>query len=463
MLRVGSDAWTKDDILKLIGALRPAKERMFHKWIESHPALLGLLEWGQVPEEGPRYEPWLVAEPAFESFQDFIAPYLVESIGRGMNQSFVQRDFARVRRFLEVATLLVPTRAEEILARLAHLLDDQAQALERVESDKAPFDREWFGYITPDFIALLNGLPESHASLREWLSLCLVNLLAKKATVLNFSSNAYNCMLELRCAPPIRSVLISSYRTFKRLRYVLLASKVLGILVGLCILVYGLIVLVRIDPLNPFYPPGPETRTVLRRAEEEIPTIEETYCSYRNRLRTIVQKQLTPAGADSMRYILLTNPQVNNEHTLWHHAVPGTHLSNYKPTAARMLTIVNGSQYDAVLFVIGDSALYNGFLSRGESLRTSISMRDQVAFYVGNSWQSPGSIKRGVYPWTDVKAQYGIFTKVDTTTLVLLDKTYHLPAGTGKKNARVSLTTGNGGLQLMPDNVLLEKISQKRP
>jgi hypothetical protein len=234
-------------------------------------------------------------------------------------------------------------------------------------------------------------------------------------------------------------------------------AKVIGIFIGLCILVYGLMKIFQI------YPPASNVPgDVLRRAEEEIPTVQKTYRTYRDRLRIIVRKQLTPSGADSMRYILLTNPQVNNEHTLWHHAVPGTHLSSYKP-AVQTLTIVNRSQYDAVLFIMGDSALYNGFLSKGDSLQTSISMRDRVAFYVGNSWQSPGSMKRGVYPWTDVKAQYGIFTNVDTTTLLLLNKTYHLSTSTGKKPLRVSLTTGNGGLQLIPDNVLLEEISQKSP
>lgn len=472
-LSIGEEVWTKDDILKLIDALRPAEERMFHQWIYENPALLLLLEQGLVSEDGPLYNPALTGDPRFESFQAFVSPYLVESVGRGMSQSFVQQDFATVRQFLEATTLLVPARAEEILARLIHMLKPLSHAPGRVTTGEEPFNSQAFRYITPDFIALLNALPESVADFREWFSIELINMLVKIGiTDIGFSHGVYKCLLVLHCEPDVREVLVANYTNFQTEAPELVVGKVysdlgrgcartvawvLGIIIGLCILVYGLMKLFHIDP------PTPNTRPhVLRRAEEEIPTVQETYRAYCNRLRAIVQKQLNPSGADSMRYILLTNPQVNNEHTLWHHAVPGTHLSNYKATAAVPLTIVNQSPYDAVLFVMNDSALYNVFLSRGDSLQTSISVRDDLAFYVGNDWQSPGSMKRGVYPWTDVKAQYGIFTKVDTTTLLLLNKTYHLPASSGKKPLRVSLT-GNGGLQLIPDNVLLEEISQKSP
>jgi hypothetical protein len=474
MLQIGEEVWTKDDILKLIDALRPAEEHMFHQWIYENPALLLLLEQGIVSEEGPLYNPVLVGNPGFESFQAFVSPYLVESVGRGMSQSFAQQDFATVRQFLEATTLLVPARAEEILARLMHVLKPLSHAPGRVTTGEEPFNSQQFGYITPDFIVLLNALPESIADFREWFAIELMNMLVKIGiTDIGFSHGVYKCLLALHCEPDVREVLVANYTSFQEetpelavgkvysdlgVGCALTVARVLGVVIGLCILVYGLMKLFDVDP------PTPDTRlNVLRRAEEEIPTARGTYRAYRNRLRAIVQKQLTPSGADSMRYILLTDPQVNNEHTLWHHAVPGTHLSNYKPTAAQSLTIVNRSQYDAVLFVMGDSALYNRFLSQGDSVQTSIRVADELAFYVGNDWASPGSMKRGVHPWTDVKAQYGIFTQVDSTTLLLLDKAYHLPASKGKKLLRVSLTTTAGGLQLIPNTVLLEEISQKSP
>ena len=473
MLQIGEEVWTKDDILKLIDALRPAEERMFHQWIYENPALLLLLEQGIVSEEGPLYNPALAGDPGFESFKAFVSPYLVESVGRGMSQSFAQQDFATVRQFLEATTLLVPARAEEILARLIHVLKPLSHAPGRVTTGEEPFNSQRFEYITPDFIVLLNALPESVADFREWFAIEVMNMLVKIGiTDIGFSHGVYKCLLVLHCEPDLRAALVDNYTSFQAespelavgkvyrdlgVGCALAVARVLGIIIGLCILVYGLMKLFQVDPATE------DTHlNILYRAEEGIPTPQETYRAYRNRLRTIVQKQLTPSGSDSMRYMLLTNPQVNNEHTLWHHAVPGTHLSNYKPAMAQTLTIVNRSHYDAVLFVMGDSTLYNGLLLQGNSVQTSLRVGDELAFYVGSDWASPGSMKRGVHPWTDVKAQYGIFTNVDTTTLSLLGKTYHLPAGTGKKPLRVSLTTGKGGLQIIPNTVLVE-ISQKTP
>jgi hypothetical protein len=449
-LSIGEEVWTKDDILKLIDALRSPEERVFHQWIADNPALCLLLERGQVPLDGPVYNPLLADHPAFASFQTFVSPYLVESVSRGMHQAFVQYEFARVQRLLDVAMALAPKPAEELLARLVQWLENLAQTLERVDAGEEAFDREQLQYITPDFIALLNALPERHAPLRKWLSVGLTNVLAKNSPGTKFSRIGYKCLLELHCAPAVRRVVLSNYRRFTWARHVFTLGKILAMVLALGLMLHGLI--------NLALPAPPRRQTV-----QVVPAVYDTYQSYRNYLRAIVQKQLTPAGADSMRYILLTDPQVNNNHTLWHHAVPGTHLSNYKPAVAQTLTIVNGSHYDAVLFVMGDSALYNGFLSQGDSLQTFIHVRDKLAFYAGNNWASPGGMKRGVYPWTDVKAQYGIFTQVDSTTLLLLGKTYHLPAGTGKKPLRVSLTTGTSGLQLVPNTVLVEEISQKSP
>lgn len=474
-LQIGEEGWTKDDILKLIDALRPAQERMFHQWIYENPTLLLLLEQGLVTDEGSLYHPTLADNPAFESFQGFVSPYLVESVGRGMNQSFVQRDFAAVRQFLEAVTLLAPARAEEILARLSHSLQTLGHDLKRVETGEEPFNSERFGYITPEFITLLNALPESLAYLRERLSVHLINLLVTIGRAdIGFSHGVYKCLLELHCVPEVRSTLIANYTSFTvyepdivagkvyqdlGVGCALIAVKVLGVAIGLCILVYVLMKLLNID-----VPTSNVPREVLRRAEEEMPTVQHTYRAYRDRLRKIVQKQMTPSGADSMRYILLTNPQVNLEHTLWHHAVPGTHLSNYRSIAGRTVTVVNQSSYDAVLFVMSDSVLYNAFLGQGDSLQTPIRARDKLAFYVGNGWESPGSMKRGVHPWTDVNALYGMFTNVDSTTLSQLDKTYFPPpSGTGRNPLRVLLTTGNDGLQLHPDNVLVEETSQETP
>jgi hypothetical protein len=163
-----------------------------------------------------------------------------------------------------------------------------------------------------------------------------------------------------------------------------------------------------------------------------------------------------------MRYVLLTDPQVNNEHTLWHFAVPGTHLSNYRATGGQSLNVVNQSLYDAVLFVMEDSTLYHAFLAKGDSLQTSITKRDTVAFYVGNRWVPPGSMKQGVYPWTDKKALYGIFTEVDTSTLSQLDKTYVLaPGRTTHSPLRVLLTSAAGGVSLVPDSILVREVPQE--
>ncbi|MBT1687670.1 hypothetical protein [Dawidia soli] len=441
MLQIEKEGWTKDDILKLTDALRPSEERMYHQWISADPALLRLLERGQVSDKGPLYNPALADHPAFESFQSFVSPYLAESIGRALSQAFAQYNFSGVRRLLEATALLTTAHVEEVQARLAGLLEDLAHALRRVEMGEEAFDRERFGrFVTPDFITLLNGLPESQAALREWLSVGLVNVLAKKVAGFAFSRKAYKCLLEMQCPPHVRQVLLSNYRSFRWL-----PVKLLAMWMSLCLIVYSLIMLGDIDS----YP------------SSAVGT--DTYRSYRNHLRTLVQKQMTPSGADSMRYILLTNPQVNNDHTLWHHAVPGTHLSDYRAAGAQPLTMVNRSPYDAVLFVMSDSALYNGFLARGDSLQVPIQAGDRLAFYVGNSWVPPGSMKRGVYPWTDVKALYGIFTSVDSTTLLLLDKIYCLSAaGAHTMPACIRLTTGDSGLLLDPGQVL-EEISEKSP
>jgi hypothetical protein len=472
-LRIGEEEWTKDDILKLIGLLRPAAARTFHQWIYENPALLLLVEKGLVSDEGPLYPPALATHPAFDSFQVFLSPYLVDSVSHGLHQSFLRLDFGAVRQFLEATTLLIPSRAEETLARLSMLLQSLARTFRRVETGEEPFDSQRLGYIiTPEFIALLNALPERLANQREWVSVHLINLVAKIGTTdIAFSHRTYKCLLDLQCVPDIRRALIFNYSNFKAQaptvvarkvyrdvgrRFVWSTARVLGVFIGLCILVVGVMTVFRID-----LPASGASASIVHGEEEEVTEVQRTYHAYRDRLRAIVQKQMTPAGADSMRYILLTNPQVNHVQTLWHHAVPGMHLANDKTNGARGLMIVNQSRYDAMLFVMGDSALYNGFLARGDSVQLFLGIRDKLAFYIGNSWQSPGSMKRGVYPWTDVKAQYGIFTTVDTTTLSQLDKTYHLsPAALGK-TLRVSLTTSPNGLRLVPASVLLQDASQK--
>jgi hypothetical protein len=473
ILRGGGKEWTKDDILKLISMLRQVEERKFHQWIYENPALLLLVEEGLVSEESPLYHPGLVADPNFESFQAFISPYLVDPVSRGLQQSLAQLDFAVARQFLEATTLLIPARAEEILAKLSPWLQALARMFRRVEAGDEPFDSQRLGYIiTPEFIALLNALPASVADRREWLTVNLINLVVKIGTTdIAFSHRTYKCLLDLHCAPDIRRALIFNYSNFKAQmptvvarkvyhdvgrRFAWTVTRVLGVFIGLCILVFGLMTVFHID-----LPASGASASVLRGTEETVTEVQHTYYVYRDRLQTIVQKQMTPAGADSMRYIVLTNPQVNHVQTLWHHAVPGMPLSNYKNNSGRRLMIVNRSRYDAMLFVMGDSALYNGFLAQGDSVQIVPGLRDKLAFYVGNSWRSPGNMKRGVYPWTDAKAQYGIFTTVDSTTRGQLDKIYHLSPAAAATRLRVLLTTDYGGLRLVPGNVLVQDASQK--
>jgi hypothetical protein len=202
------------------------------------------------------------------------------------------------------------------------------------------------------------------------------------------------------------------------------------------------------------------------------------YDAFIDRLSVVVEKQLTQAGKDSIRYMLITGNDLMFDSTGMQVPLREYSLEDYGPPESGVVQIANNSAYAILLINRNDAAVYTTFLQKGKTLQIKMAPADRLSFYAGSEWYistsvltrptstsadskapvNPVDFSHGEYlSGADGKSLDGVFTEVDTTTLSYLRKSFQYRGGTigVSDDIRVFLTSPVGkGLHVAYDSSL---------
>jgi hypothetical protein len=437
-LQVGTQSLTKDDILTLIEDLKQQQSYLFHQWIYDNPRLLTLLEKGTAPTAGPLYDRNLSYRAEFRQFKIFISPYLVQPIGKGINQAFLKRDFSTARSFLLARHLLESTFFDDTFGKLGHSLKSLAEELKRTERKEIPFVPDHYGFVDGTFVDFLNDLPEALSQYREMLAIALINLSVEiQRTHADFCQRIYSYLQGLNCSPETKRIIMQNRSIFNRHHEKQettssSSSSRSGCGAGIGI-TFFIITLLRVlinlaDDDDHAYTPINLNQTSI--PGTGITLSEMGYQAFTARIGRIVKRQMTASGRDSIAEVIRQQPPY----------VPPTGTSlypdfcesllTYQPTSSIPSQLLNNSDYDIVIFLRNQQATYTAYLAKGQKIETKMAVQDVLSFYAGNDWSYDVTFKAHLLMRAGVERTVrGVFLLPDSTTLHYLNRSYQFIGG----------------------------------
>lgn len=446
-LQVGTQSLTKDDILTLIEDLKQQQSYVFHQWIHDNPRLLALLEKGTAPGVGLLYDRNLSYRAEFKQFKVFVSPYLVQPVGKGLNQAVLKRDFTTARAFLSARNLLDAAFFDETFGKVGHSLKSIADEIKRTERKEINFVASHYSFVDGAFIDFLNDLPEALSQYRETLAIALINLSVEvQHTHADFCQRIYTYLQGLNCSAETKRIIMQNRAIFNRHeeRQEATASEggsrsgcgsTIGIAFFIITILRVLINLADDDdlgsklvPYNPASIPG-----------VSISVSEMGYQTFMSRIRRVVQRQLTPQGKDSIADVIreqppyeipVTGPQLYPDFT--------QSLLAYQPQNATPTTLLNNSKYDVLVFLRNHEDTYVAFLARKEKMETKMVAEDVVSFYAGRDWSYDVTFTAHEFMGAGIDhTVHGAFLSPDSTTLDYLKRSYQY---TGNQSSSGNIT-----------------------
>jgi hypothetical protein len=433
-LQVGTQSLTKDDILTLIEDLKQQQSYVFHQWIYDNPRLLALLENGTTPGVGLLYDRNLSYRAEFKQFKVFISPYLVQPVGKGLNQAVLKRDFTTARAFLSARNLLDAAFFDETFGKVGHSLKSIADEMKRTERKEIAFVPDHYSFVDGSFIDFLNDLPEALSQYREMLAIALINLSVEvQHTHADFCQRIYTYLQGLNCSAETKRIIMQNRAIFNRHEEQQEATSTdsgsrsgCGSTIGI---VFFIITILRIlinladdddlgsdyVPYNPPHVPG-----------VSISVSEMGYQTFIARIRQMVERQLTPHGKDSIAAVIREQPPYElpaSGHQLYPEFTQS--LLAYQPQNARPATLLNDSKYDIVVFLRNHTDTHVAFLARKQKIETKLVAEDVVSFYAGHDWSYNVTFEANEFIRAGVEhTVHGAFLSPDSTTLDYLKRSY---------------------------------------
>jgi hypothetical protein len=441
-LQIGAQSLTKDDILTLIEDLKQQQSFLFHQWIHDNPRLLALLEKGTSPGIGLLYDRNLSYRAEFKQFKTFVSPYLVQPVGKGLNQAVLKRDFTTARAFLSARHLLEPTFFDETFGKVGHSLKSIADEIKRTERKEITFVESHFGFVDGSFIDFLNDLPEALSQYREMLAIALINLSVEiQQTHADFCQHIYTYLQGLNCSTETKRIIMQNRAVFNRSQEQQEATSTdngsrssgCGPTIGIAFFIITILrVLINIGSDDDYSVTStPYSQTTIPGVN--ISMSEMNYQTFLARIRQTVNRQLAPQGKDSIAGVIREKSPY----------VPGVteqlypdftqSLLAYQPQNAVPTTLLNNSAYDIVVFLRNHEATYVAFLAREQKIETKMAAEDVVSFYAGRDWSYDITFKANEFMRSGVERTVrGAFLSPDSTTLDYLKRSYqysgNLPA-----------------------------------
>lgn len=432
-LPIGTQSLTKDDILTLIEDLKQQQSFLFHQWIYDNPRLLALLEKGTAPGGGPLYDRNLSYRAEFRQFKIFVSPYLVQPVGKGVNQAVLKRDFATARAFLSARHLLEPTFFDDTFGKLGHSLKSLAEEIKRTERKEINFVPGHYGFVDGTFVDFLNDLPEALSQYREMLAIAFINLSVEiQNTHPDFCQHIYSYLQGLNCSQETKRIIMQNRAVFNRHQEKQEASSNrgasrtgCGAFVGIAFFIITLLrVLINIaDDDDQGYTPPTINQTSIPGAG--IAMSEMGYQTFTARIRQMVKRQLTPQGKDSIAGVIRRQPPYVPPAGSTLYPDFCEPLVNYQPQNARLASLVNSSNYDIVVFLRNQQNTYVAYLAKAQKLEMKMVEQDVFSFYVGNDWSYDVTFKANLFVRAGVdRTVRGAFLSPDSTTLDHLNRSY---------------------------------------
>lgn len=432
-LHIGTHALTKDDILTLIEGLKQQQSFLFHQWIYDNPRLLALLEHGTVPGVGPLYDRMLSYRAEFKEFKIFLSPYLVQPVGKGVNQAFLKRDFATARAFLSARHLLESTFFDDAFGKLGHSLKSMADEIKRTERKEINFVRSHYDFVDGAFIDFLNDLPEALSQYREMLAIALINLSVEiQRAHADFCQRIYTYLQGLNCSAETKRIIMQNRAIFNRHEEKREATSSdsgsrpgCGSIIGIAFFIITILrVLINLGD-DDDHGVNPPTYNQTSIPGTSITLSEMGYQTFTSRIRQLVNRQLTVHGKDSIAALIRRQPP--------YVAPPGSllypdfcePLLSYLPENSLPTKLLNNSNYDVVVFLRNQQATYAAYLAKGQKIETRAVSQDVFSFYVGSDWSYDVMFKANLFVRAGVERTVrGAFLSPDYTTLDYLKRSY---------------------------------------
>ncbi|MCD9019483.1 hypothetical protein [Parachryseolinea silvisoli] len=437
-LQVGTQSLTKDDILTLIEDLKQQQSYLFHQWIYDNPRLLALLEKGTAPAAGPLYDRNLSYRAEFRQFKTFISPYLVQPVGKGINQAFLKRDFATARSFLLARHLLEPTFFDNTFGKLGHSLKSLAEEIKRTERKEINFVAAHYDFVDGTFVDFLNDLPEALSQYREMLAIALINLSVEiQRTYADFCQRIYSYLQGLNCSPETKRIIMQNRAIFNRHQEKQEATSGnsssksgCGPIIGIAFFIITLLrVLINLADDDDHGYTGPNLNQTSIPGTSITPS-EMGYQTFTARIRRIVKRQLTAHGKDSIAEVIRRQPRYVAPADVPLYPDFCEPLLNYQPQNSNRAELSNNSDYDIVVFLRNQQTTYVVYLAKGQKVETRMVMQDVLSFYPGNNWSHDVTFKANLFMRAGVERTVrGVFLSPDSTTLDYLKRSYQFLGG----------------------------------
>ncbi|MBT1687669.1 hypothetical protein [Dawidia soli] len=433
-LPIGTQSLTKDDILTLIEDLKQQQSFLFHQWVYDNPRLLALLEKGTAPGGGPLYDRNLSYRAEFRQFKIFVSPYLVQPVGKGVNQAVLKRDFATARAFLSARHPLEPTFFDDTFGKLGHSLKSLAEEIKRTERKEINFVPGHYGFVDGTFVDFLNDLPEALSQYREMLAIAFINLSVEiQTTHPDFCQHIYSYLQGLHCSQETKRIIMQNRAVFNRHQEKQEASSNrggsrtgCGAFVGIAFFIITLLrVLINIadDDDQGYTPPGVNQVDIPSAAV--ITLSEMGYQTFTAQIQHIVKRQLTAHGKDSIAEVIRRQPLYIPPAEAPLYPDFCEPMLNYQPQNAVRTELTNNSEYDIVVFLRNQQATYVAFLAKGQKVETKMVAQDALSFYAGNDWSYDVTFKAHLFMRAGVeRTVHGAFLSSDSTTLNYLNRSY---------------------------------------
>ena len=432
-LQVGTQSLTKDDILTLIEDLKQQQSYLFHQWIYDNPRLLTLLEKGAAPTAGPLYDRNLSYRAEFRQFKIFISPYLVQPVGKGINQAFLKRDFSTARSFLLARHLLESTFFDDTFGKLGHSLKSLAEELKRTERKEINFVPDHYGFVDGTFVDFLNDLPEALSQYREMLAIALINLSVEiQRTHADFCQRIYSYLQGLNCSPETKRIIMQNRAIFNRHQEKQETTSSssnsrsgCGAGIGITFFIITLLrVLISLgdDDDHGYTPPNYNQTSI---PGTGITPGEMGYQTFTARIRRIVERQLTVHGKDSIAEVIRRQPPYVQPVDAPLYPDFCEPLLNYQPQNTIHTELTNNSDYDIVVFLRNQQTTYVAYLAKGQKVETKMASQDVLSFYAGNDWSYDVTFKAHLFMRAGVERTVrGAFLSPDSITLNYLKRSY---------------------------------------